>query len=128
MQAFDGLDMARPFFALMRQASLPGERALSLFPVAVLHVSGMHGGAGHYAKGIDRDVTLAALHGPFRIKAARHAFSVVLTNWLSAMPAEGLSLALVHFLRSYDHQVADGAQKAVGPPSVEVFLDGGEAL
>lgn len=44
------------------------------------------------------------------------------------MPAEGLSLALVHFLRSHDHQVADGAQKAVGPPSVEVFLDGGEAL
>jgi hypothetical protein len=117
--------MTGPFFALMRQASLPGERALSLFPVAVLHVSGMHGGASHYAKGIDRDVTL---HGLFRIKAARHAFSVVLTNWLSAMPAEGLSLALVHFLRSHDHQVADGAQKAVGPPSVEVFLDGGEAL
>jgi hypothetical protein len=66
--------MTGPFFALMRQASLPGERALSLFPVAVLHVSGMHGGASHYAKGIDRDVTLAALHGLFRIKAARHAF------------------------------------------------------
>ena len=58
--------------------------------VGVLDVSGVDEDAEQEARGVDGDVTLAALDLFGRVKASGAPFSVVLTLWVSRMAAEGV--------------------------------------
>lgn len=58
--------------------------------VGVLDVGGVDEDPGEEARGVDGDVTLAALDLLGRVKASGAPFSVVLTLWVSRMAAEGV--------------------------------------
>ena len=58
--------------------------------VRVLHVGGVDDHAEQQARGVDRDMPLAALDLLCRIPAARPPFSVVFTLWVSITAALGL--------------------------------------
>src|SRR4051794_10913346 len=60
-----------------------------LRPVGVVHVGGMHHHSEDQAERIDQDVPLAAGDLLSPIVAAGPPFSVVLTDWLSTIAAEG---------------------------------------
>jgi hypothetical protein len=64
---------------------LPGT---SLAP-SRLNVRGMHHNGQQQPYGVHHDMALASLHLLARVVAARPPFSVVLTDWLSIMAAEG---------------------------------------
>lgn len=58
--------------------------------IGVLSVGGMEDDAEQEARGIDSDVTLAALDLLGRVKASGATFYVVLTLWVSMMAAVGV--------------------------------------
>src|SRR3954454_6617188 len=58
--------------------------------VGVLHVGGVDDDAEQQARGVERDVALAAPYFLGRVPAARPPFSVVLTLWVSTIAAVGL--------------------------------------
>jgi hypothetical protein len=58
-------------------------------PVVVLHTGGGNDHTEEQPEGIDEDMALAALDLLPRIIAADPPLSVVLTDWLSMMPALG---------------------------------------
>ncbi len=60
-----------------------------LRPVAVLHTRSGDDDGQQQAERIDEDVAFAAFDLFVRIKAANPPFSVVLTDWLSMIPALG---------------------------------------
>ena len=68
---------------------MPEDLQQRLRPVAVLHVSGRDHHRQEYAEGIDEEVTFAALDLFMRIEATDPPFAVVLTDWLSMIPALG---------------------------------------
>ncbi|MGY0780231.1 hypothetical protein [Azospirillum argentinense] len=58
--------------------------------VGVLDAGGVDEDAEQEARGVDRDVTLAALDLRGRVKASAAPFSVVLTLWVPMMVADGV--------------------------------------
>ncbi len=68
---------------------MPEALQQQLRPLAILHVGGRDDHHQDQAERVDEEVPLAAFDLFVRIKAAEPPFSVVLTDWLSMMPALG---------------------------------------
>ena len=68
---------------------MPEAHQQSLGPVAVWHIGGRNHHGQEQAEGIDEDVAFAPFDLFVRVEAADPPFSVVLTDWLSRIPALG---------------------------------------
>jgi hypothetical protein len=68
---------------------MPEDLQQRLRPVAVWHTGSRDHHRQDQAEGIDEEMTFAALDLFVRIEATDPPFSVVLTDWLSMLPALG---------------------------------------
>jgi hypothetical protein len=68
---------------------MPEDLQQQLRPVAVWHTGGGDDDRQQQAERVDEEVAFAAFNLFVRVKAADPPFSVVLTDWLSMIPALG---------------------------------------